>query len=81
MSHDLALLLPFLLTGQPCYHRGQRFHALLEDTDIRDAVALPASQEILADLVDRAKQQVWRLQDHVGTHLVAPRQHPLAALV
>ncbi len=56
MSHDFPLLLPFLLTGEPRYHGGQRLQALLEDTDIRDAIALPASQEIFADLIDRAKQ-------------------------
>src|SRR2546422_109909 len=74
VSHDLPLLLLFLLTGEPCYHGGQRLQALLEDTDIRDAIALPASQEIFADLIDGAKQQVWRLQDHVGTHIESRRQ-------
>jgi hypothetical protein len=74
VSHDLPLLLLFLLTGEPCYHGGQHLQALLEDTDLRDAIALPASQEIFADLIDRAKKQVWRLQDHVGTRIEFRRQ-------
>src|SRR6266852_6978067 len=68
--YDLPSLWPCLLTGQPCYHRSQRLHVLLDDTDIRDAVALPACQQLLANLVDRAQQQVWRLQDHLYWLLV-----------
>src|SRR5215831_982262 len=73
-ERELQSLFLCLLAGQPCYHRGQRLQALLEDTDIRDAVALPASQQVLADLVDCAQQQVWRLQDHLRTHIESPRQ-------
>jgi hypothetical protein len=37
---------------------GQCLQALLEDTDIRDAIALTASQAIFADLIYAAKQQI-----------------------
>ena len=63
---------------EPCYHGCKSLQALLENAEIGDAVALPAAYELFADLVHRADQQVWCLQNLVSTHVEACRQGPFA---
>lgn len=47
-----------LLPCQSLNHGGQRLQAVFEDADVRDAIALPAREQVFADLVDAADQQV-----------------------
>jgi hypothetical protein len=47
---------------------------VLENSDIRDTKTLPTDLEVLADLIYAPDQQVWRLQNLIGTHMVTCRQ-------
>ena len=49
-----------LLAGQPLDDRGERLHHVVGDGDVRNAQALPTGEELLADLVYRARQHEER---------------------